>query len=159
VGRRIVHPPGLWPMHFGEAITVGKTVFAIFWAIIFDPTPSYANDWLVWNWTSLDQPCAGDCYGMAYAGRYVDNSMRNAFAIDEFRWPTQYDYGDSKFLGFAAGRRLATIGEALTIEPEIGLGRRFGADASTEAWAAMFLRWSWFPWNSVVRTSIAVSRA
>jgi hypothetical protein len=43
------------------------------------------------------------------------------------------------------------------VEPEIGIGRRFGAQDETEIWGAVFFRYRGFPWDDVVTTSVAFS--
>jgi hypothetical protein len=53
-------------------------------------------------------------------------------------------------------RRLTTIFRHLDIEVEGGVGRRFGDNDSVEAYAALALRWTAFPWNDHVRTTFAV---
>ncbi len=53
-------------------------------------------------------------------------------------------------------RRLATIFRHLDIEVEGGVGRRFGDNDSFEAYAALALRWTEFPWNRHLRTTFAV---
>lgn len=53
-------------------------------------------------------------------------------------------------------RRLTTIFRHLDIEVEGGVGRRFGDNDSVEAYAALALRWTEFPWNRHLRTTFAV---
>ncbi len=43
-----------------------------------------------------------------------------------------------------------------TLEAEIGVGHRFGVGA-TEGWVAGFVRYDNFPWNHVLRTTVAAS--
>jgi hypothetical protein len=44
----------------------------------------------------------------------------------------------------------------LDIEPEIGLGQPFGNLHATQAWVAFQIRWTIFPWNDFIRTTIAL---
>jgi hypothetical protein len=53
-------------------------------------------------------------------------------------------------------RRLTTVFRHLDIEVEGGVGRRFGDNDSFEAYAALALRWTEFPWNRHLRTTFAV---
>lgn len=53
-------------------------------------------------------------------------------------------------------RRLTTIFRHLDVEVEGGVGRRFGDNDSIEAYAALALRWTAFPWNDYLRTTFAV---
>lgn len=54
-------------------------------------------------------------------------------------------------------RRLVTFGNALNIEPEFGIGKRFGDMNAAEFWVAIVVRWTAFPWNDTIKTSIALS--
>jgi hypothetical protein len=70
-------------------------------------------------------------------------------------WQADGEYG---FTGIALSREVARFHEAFSIEIEIGAGGRFGSDYdAAEAWLAAFLRYDRFPWNDVVRTTVAVS--
>jgi hypothetical protein len=53
-------------------------------------------------------------------------------------------------------RRLTTIFRHLDLEVEGGVGRRFGDNDSVEAYAALALRWTEFPWNRHLRTTFAI---
>jgi hypothetical protein len=50
-----------------------------------------------------------------------------------------------------------TFWNALDIEPEIGIGKRFGDMQAGEFWGALAFRWTAFPWNNYVKTTIALS--
>jgi hypothetical protein len=69
-------------------------------------------------------------------------------------WDTQTE--DIYLLTLSYNRRLATIFRHLDIEVEGGVGRRFGDNNSFEAYAALGLRWTYFPWNRHLRTTFAV---
>lgn len=43
-----------------------------------------------------------------------------------------------------------------TFEAEVGLGHRFGVGA-TEGWVAAYIRYDNFPWNHIIRTTVAAS--
>jgi hypothetical protein len=70
-------------------------------------------------------------------------------------WLADGEYG---FAAVALSREVARFHEAFSIEVEVGVGGRFGTgyDAA-EGWLAAYLRYDGFPWNDVVRTTVAVS--
>jgi hypothetical protein len=74
-----------------------------------------------------------------------------------FTPPWQYRYGSSGLFGAALSRRVLTIANVIDIEPEIGLGQRFGDMHEEEGWVALYVRWTAFPWNDYVRTTVAAS--
>lgn len=69
-------------------------------------------------------------------------------------WDTRTQ--DIYLLSLSYNRRIATVLRHLDIEVEGGVGRRFGDNDSFEAYAALALRWTWFPWNQYLRTTFAV---
>ncbi|HEU0223110.1 MAG TPA: hypothetical protein VFR34_12985 [Paracoccaceae bacterium] len=103
--------------------------------------------------------CGGECRATLFAGQFLDSNLTDVLLpFDEdftppWRWKTAEDY----IVAGALSRRLATIGGVFDIEAEIGLAQRFGEEAVSEGWVALFGRWTAFPWNDHVRTSIAVS--
>src|SRR6185295_18865552 len=44
-----------------------------------------------------------------------------------------------------------------SIEPELGAGKRFGQMHAAELWGALNFRWTWFPWNNYLKTSLGVA--
>jgi hypothetical protein len=70
-------------------------------------------------------------------------------------WLADGEYG---FAAVAVSREVARFYEAFSIELEVGAGGRFGSDYNAaEAWVAGYLRYDDFPWNHVIRTTVAVS--
>ncbi len=65
--------------------------------------------------------------------------------------------GRSGIVAGAASRKLVRLLGVVDIEGEAGVGQRFGRMTETEAWTALFFRWTWFPWNSYLTTTIAAS--
>jgi len=57
----------------------------------------------------------------------------------------------------AISRCIATLWDRVDVEPELGLGQRFGEQDETEIWGAVFLRYRGFPWDRAVVTSVALS--
>ena len=70
--------------------------------------------------------------------------MKSAFGLQAFTpiWDWQLD--EHYLIATAFSRRLLSF-YALDIEPEIGIAQRFGGMHETEAWAAIYLRWTAFP--------------
>ncbi|MDB5572020.1 MAG: hypothetical protein JWN93_3203 [Hyphomicrobiales bacterium] len=101
--------------------------------------------------------CNDDCYFSLYSGRYLKSEMTNAFGIQKFEPPNRWRYGDSGLIAATFARPLYAYGDLFRGEVELGVGKRFGALSAFEHWGALYFRWLWFPWNTVLRTSIAVS--
>jgi hypothetical protein len=109
--------------------------------------------------------CAGRCAVHLYGGFATSTSMTSMFALDDvatfapekFVAPWDWDYTGSGLIAGAVSSRLITIAGIIDIEGEAGVGQRFGHMHETEFWAALYARWTWFPWNHIVRTSIATS--
>lgn len=59
--------------------------------------------------------------------------------------------------GVAVSKKAGKILGVIEVEPELGVAFRRGAEDTTEVWAALYLRFSEFPWNDVIYTSIGVS--
>jgi hypothetical protein len=45
----------------------------------------------------------------------------------------------------------------IEIEPEFGIGKRFGNVRAVEIWGALYFRWTYFPWNDYLKTTIGVN--
>ena len=103
----------------------------------------------------LISPCSGDCQVTVAFGRYVETSMTTIFT--EVVPPWNWTYGDINFASLTFGRKVADYGHYISLEPEVGLGKRFGDAKEVEFWGALYLRWNAFFWDAVLDTSIAVS--
>jgi hypothetical protein len=102
-------------------------------------------------------PCDGDCGVAIYAGPYVEDSMSDLLLTSP-RPPTSWDYGsDDNIVATALSRETWQFRTRWTLEPEVGLARRFGRQDATEAWGAVFFRYHGFPWDDVLVTTAAVS--
>jgi len=112
---------------------------------------------LYWRWSSLSQPCRGDCAVALYGGRHVSTHMTSAFGIDNYTPINRWEYGDGGLIAGTVSRRFASIGSYVDFELEGGIGQRFGNMDQTEFWGAIFVRWVAFPWNHYLRTTIAAS--
>lgn len=116
------------------------------------------NSWVDWNGDGFFQPCHGDCAISIYGGHEVTTSMTNIFFVEYPAKPFwTWRWRNSDLAAIAVSRRLVTFWNALSIEPEAGLGQRFGEMHATEFWGALNFRWTQFPWNNYVRTSIAIA--
>ena len=125
-------------------------------ALALTATPPATADGLKWHLDPRLGWCDGNCGLSVYGGQYVATPMKSAFGLQAFTpiWDWQLD--EHYLIATAFSRRLLSF-YALDIEPEIGIAQRFGGMHETEAWAAIYLRWTAFPWNEVLRTTVAVS--
>ena len=113
--------------------------------------------WVDWNGDFIG-PCHGDCAISLYGGKEVTSSMERTFFVKlPATLPWDWNWRDTYLVAGAFSRRLVTFLDVISIEPEIGVGRRFGQMHTTELWGAFNLRWIWFPWNDYVRTSIGLA--
>jgi hypothetical protein len=102
------------------------------------------------------RPCERDCAVTVLSGGLVETAMMDIF-VNKGIPPWQWEIGKSAFIGAAISRELVTWGEYGAIEGELGIGKRFGIMDEGEGWVALYFRWKWFPWNNVIRTTIATS--
>lgn len=133
--------------------------------------PAAAKDGVSFQWTGFGSGCNGDCAVLTFAGRQTTTSPGMAFGLADvtqgefgFVQPTPiwaFDWLESGLVGGAVSRQLAILAcngtELLSFEGEIGAAQRFGDMTEAEVWAALYLRWSWFPWNDLIRTTVAAS--
>jgi hypothetical protein len=116
-----------------------------------------STDALAWDPGSLFAPCSGDCGVAVYAGSYVEDSLGDEILLSPSP-PYSWDYADDDHLiATSVSRQIARFWRYWTLEPEIGIGQRFGRQSATEVWGAFFFRYSAFPWNRYVVTTAAVS--
>jgi hypothetical protein len=109
-----------------------------------------------WDPSSLFAPCRGDCGVAVYAGRYVEDSLTDTVLSPSL--PTDWDFGDDDHLvATAVSRQVLHFGRGWILEPEVGIGQRFGRQSATEVWGALFLRYRGFPWDGFVVTTAALS--
>jgi hypothetical protein len=115
-----------------------------------------AEEGSTFRFYDLLSPCSGVCLLTAAFGRYVETSMTNIF-FDPKLAPWDWDYGDINFASITFGRKVADYGHLISLEPEVGAGKRFGDADEYEFWGALYLRWNPFFWDHIIDTSIAVS--
>jgi hypothetical protein len=109
-----------------------------------------------WSPAVLFGPCAGDCAVAVYGGAYVEDSMLDVF-WNEPATPLTWDYRGDYIAAVAVSRDAATLWGRLHLEPELGVGQRFGEQHQTELWGAVFFRYRGFPWDGVLTTTAALS--
>lgn len=107
------------------------------------------------EWEYWDEPCDGDCRIGAFAGNYVNTGFGRIVRDPVLPWDWSYD-DDDHFVAVHASRTLLSVGKAVKIEPEIGVGKRFGDQDETEIWTAVFVRNTKFPWNRWLVTTAAL---
>jgi len=71
--------------------------------------------------------------------------------------PTAWRYDAGGIVGATAGRRVATVFEVIDIEAEIGAAKRLGNMEEGEFWGAMYVRYTDFPWNKHIFTTLGLS--
>jgi hypothetical protein len=119
-------------------------------------TPEQGQSWVAWYGDNYFSSCDNNCAVSVLAGPQVETNMVRIFFTDP-KPPWDWKYGDSSFVSVPFSRRLLTLWNVIDIEPEVGVGKRFGNMHAIQAWAAVYLRWTRFPWNNYLRTSIAIS--
>ncbi len=109
--------------------------------------------------------CAGECAVHVYGGVFTTTGMLSMFGLEnlttfrpeDFVPPWDWEFSRGGIIAGAASRRLVTFVEVIDLEGEIGIAQRFGNMHETEVWASLYARWTWFPWNRYVRTTVAAS--
>lgn len=123
-----------------------------------DSATAAGAGWIDWNGDNFFRPCHGDCAFSLYGGGEVTTSMLRIFFLKmPPALPGTWHWGHSAIGAATFSRRLVTFWDALSLEPEFGVGQRFGDMHATEFWGALDFRWTQFPWNNYIKTSIAIS--
>jgi len=117
------------------------------------------SSWIAFNHDYFGK-CVGDCSVRLFAGRAVTSPMTQVFGVNldkdwipPWRWQTDH----TEIIAGSIGRRLATLWGVLDVDPELGVGQRIGHQHATEIWGAVYLRWTDFPWNKFIITTIGLS--
>ncbi len=125
-------------------------------ATVSDDTPSVPMvSWLTWHTDNFFSECDGNCAVSVFGGPQLRTHQYNIFIHAAPPW--DWRFGTADLVGGAISRRLLTLWDSLDIEPEFGLAKRFRDMHADEAWLALNFRWTRFPWNQYVRTSIAIT--
>ena len=92
---------------------------------------------------------------MVFAGQAVTTNVQDIFFKGIPPWSWGFDNGG--IVGGTVSRRIVTLFHAIDIEAEAGVAQRFGNMRESEVWGAFYVRYTEFPWNSFVRTTVALS--
>lgn len=84
-----------------------------------------------------------------FAGRMTENNIEDILSFDHVR------FGDAYLVGAGLSARLFSYRDLFQIEIEGQIDRHFDAENLWEFTLPLTFRWKSFPWNDVVRTSIA----
>jgi hypothetical protein len=118
------------------------------------PVQAFAFDRDNWRFHGVVGPCMGDCAVSVFGGLYAEDSMIGFFTeIPPWEWAFTGDY----IVGGSVSRRILSFRDAVHLEPEIGIAQRFGQQDETEIWVALYFRYSAFPWNRFIYTTVAIS--
>ena len=109
-----------------------------------------------WSPADLFRPCEGDCAVALYTGVYIEDSMTDIWSEPD--WPWDWDYvDDDKIIATTVSRVTWEFWRHWTMEPEFGIGQRYGRQSATELWGALYFRYHGFPWDRYLLTTMAVS--
>jgi hypothetical protein len=129
---------------------------ALGWRTLLLALPAMPGPAAAWTPAALFAPCRGDCGVAVYAGPYVNDALTDL--VTQPAPPSAWDYRDDYIVATAVSRVSGRFfGDRLTLEPELGIGQRFGEQHDTELWGALFFRYHGFPWDDVLITTAAVS--
>jgi hypothetical protein len=120
-----------------------------------DPRNDRSVEQSRWEVNDLFSPCKGECGVAMLFGKSVSRTPMTSIFI-QFQSPGYWQWDDTYVATLSAKRTWIHFGKYFSIEPEIGIGRRFGVATGTEGWLALYMRWHHFPWSDFVRTSIGV---
>jgi len=118
--------------------------------------PTQTTGWVTWHTDNFFSECGGNCALSVFGGPQVKTHMYDIL-IGNPSPPWDWKYGNANVVGGAISRRLLTLWNALDIEPEFGVAKRFGGMHADEAWLALYFSWTRFPWDEYLRTSIALT--
>ena len=110
---------------------------------------------LTWHTDNFFTQCDGNCAVSIFGGPQLLTHQYNIFI--HLTPPWDWRFGNADLVGGAISRRLLTLWDSLDIESEFGLAKRFGDMHTDEAWLVVNFRWTRFPWNQYLRTSIAIT--
>ena len=116
-----------------------------------------SSPWFVWNSHDFFGPCAGDCSAAVFGGREITTPMSSVFLIHNPVAPWNVETGNAAVIATAITRSFATIFGGLDMEAEAGIDQCLGDMHATTGWLAVDFRWTRFPWNDFVTTTIALA--
>lgn len=109
-----------------------------------------------WSVGDLFAPCNGDCAVAVYSGVYIEDSMTDLWSSPSLPWDWNYASEDH-LVATTVSRVTWEFWRHWTLEPELGIGQRYGRESATELWGAFFFRYHGFPWDRYVLTTMALS--
>jgi hypothetical protein len=124
---------------------------------IGDAVDASAQPWLVWHTDDFFTTCDGNCSVAVYGGREITTNMTQVFLLRQPVAPWRWGVGDAGIVAGEVSRRFATLFGGLDLEAILGVGQRYGDMHATEMWTGVDIRWTVFPWNNYVKTTIAVA--
>jgi hypothetical protein len=98
-------------------------------------------DWIDWNEANFLGPCQGDCGVSLSGGRQNTTGLAQIMLIQYPVPPWERHWGDAGIVDGEFSRRLVTFWHALDIEPQTGIGKRFGDMQAVEFWGAIAFRY------------------
>ena len=138
-------------MHFRWASRLAATIIAAAASLL---AGHHAR---AWEPGDLFAPCEGACSVAIYAGTYVEDSLGDDIILSGSP-PGSWTMGDNDHLiATSVSRQVAHFWRHWTLEPEVGMGQRWGRQSATEVWGAFYFRYSGFPWDRYVVTTAALS--
>ena len=111
----------------------------------------------LWNTNDFFGPCRGECRLSFYGGPEIISDMTRIFLLQRPLPIWDWRAGGSGLAATAVSRRLLTWRGVAEVAPEFGAAKRIGDLTAGELWAALLFRWTAFPWNNYLRTTIGVS--
>jgi hypothetical protein len=152
--RSGAHAARVTPLRFLSVLLRCATVAVLIASAAPVRAAEEGRSWLQWHpWRG---PCADNCGTAIYGGWYVDNSMGQVLVTSP-ETPFTWDYEDDYLIATTVSRRIATLWSRVDVEPEAGIGQRWGKQDATEIWGAFFFRYRGFPWDRYVVTTAAIS--
>lgn len=118
-------------------------------------SPAPPASFLTWHTDNFFTRCDGNCTVSVFGGPQLLTHEYDIFIHATPPW--NWRFGNASLVGGAISRRLLTLWDSLDVEPEFGIAKRFGDMHTDEAWLVLNFRWTRFPWNQYLRTSIAVT--
>jgi hypothetical protein len=112
-------------------------------------------DFVTWHTDNFFTQCDGNCAISVFGGPQLLTHQYDIFIHGKPAW--DWRFGNSDLIGGAISRRLLTLWDSLDIEFEFGIAKRFGNMHAQENWLVLNFRWTHFPWNDYLRTSIAIA--
>jgi hypothetical protein len=101
---------------------------AVSWVVIFASRETAADppDWIDWNGEHFFEACRSDCSVSQSGGRQITTAMTRIMLIHNAVPAWEWHWGDAGIVDGEFSRRLVTFWHALELEPQIGIGKRFG---------------------------------